>query len=153
MSEKARNLVWAIESWKSRRERKKSGTLTMMKKEKEEMEKEKEEMEKKTEEERRGREEEKKRAEEEERKKEGNEEEKKEIEEEVKRKKEEEEGWIKNGGTRMYLLKSLDGIGVEFGDESVMRKENNSIIHNNEKIPVSGFVGGKLDNSIHRMFE
>ena len=76
-----------------------------------------------------------------------------EIEEEMKAKKEKDEEWIRNGGTGMHLMQSLDGIGVEFGDVSKMRKDNNSIIHNNEQIWVSGFVGRKLDNSIHRMFE
>ena len=52
----------------------------------------------------------------------------------------------------MNLIQLLDGIGVEFGDVSKMRKENNSIIHNNEPRWVLGFVGGKLDNSVHRMF-
>ena len=75
-------------------------------------------------------------------------------EEQMKSKTEEDEGkQIKNAGTLLSFSKSLDEIGVEFGDESVMRKENNSIIHNNEEIWVSGFVGGKLDNSVHRMFE
>ena len=77
----------------------------------------------------------------------------KDMEEEMKAKKEEDEQWIKNGGTRMNLMKSLDEMLVEFGDESVMRKENNSIIHNNEPRWVSGFIGRKLDNSVHRMFE
>ena len=101
----------------------------------------------------RGREEEKKRADEEKRKREEMEAEKRKMEEEKKAKKKEDDQWIKNGGTGIALVKSLDGIGVEFGDVLKMRKENNSIIHNNEKILVSGFVGGKLDHSIHRMFE
>ena len=102
------------------------------------------------EEERKGREEEKNRADQEKRKREEAE---RGRTEEIRKKKEEDEQWIKNGGTGIALVKSLNGIGVEFGDESQMRKENNSIIHNNEKIYASGFIGGKLDNSIHRMFE
>ena len=66
----------------------------------------------------------------------------------------EDERWIQKGGTHMHLMKSLDGLGVEFGDASLMRKENNYIIHNDEEIWASGFVGGNLDNnSVHRMFE
>ena len=102
------------------------------------------------EEERKGREEEKNRADQEKRKREEAE---RGRTEEIRKKKEEDEQWIKNGGTGIALVKSLNGIGVAFGDASKMRKENNSIIQNNEKTWVSGFIGGKLDNSVHRMFE
>ena len=130
------------------------------KRKREEAEKGREEEKKRAEEERRMKEEEKRmRAEverlrdEEKRKREESEGEKRKMEEEMKKLKEDVERWKRNMGTITSLNTSLDGIGVEFGDVSVMRKENNSIIHNNEKIGVSGFVGGKLDNSVHRMFE
>ena len=113
----------------------------------------KEEAERREAEEKRKREESEKGRAEERRKREEREAEKRKMEEEMKAKKEEDEQWIKNGGTRMNLMKSLDEMLVEFGDESVMRKENNSIIHNNEPRWVSGFIGRKLDNSVHRMFE
>ena len=64
-----------------------------------------------------------------------------------------EEGRMKNGGRRITLVETLEGMEVSFGDGSKMRIENNSIIHNNERIWVSGFIGGKLDDSVHRMFE
>ena len=101
-------------------------------------------------EERKGREEEKKKREESEKKAED---EKRKMEEEMKKMKEGDERWKRNLGTIMSLIRSLDDIGVELGDVNKMRKENNSIIHNNEDIWISGFVGGKLDNSVHRMFE
>ena len=70
LSEKACMLVRMMEKMKNRREGKKSGTLKMMMKEKEEMEKKVEEAEKGREEERRGREEEKKKVKEEKKKRE-----------------------------------------------------------------------------------
>ena len=54
---------------------------------------------------------------------------------------------------RLNSIESLDAIGVTFGDTSKMRAEHNSIIHNSDEIWVSGYIGGRLDNSIHRMFE
>ena len=134
LSEKAHQLVWVMEKMKNRREGKRSDTMRMVKRMKEKdgkVEDDKERME-----------EEKQRAIEEKRK----------MEEELKAKKEEDEGW-QNLGTRIGLSRSLEEVGVEFGDGSVMRTENNSIIHNNEPRWVPGFVGGKLDNSVHRMFE
>ena len=125
----------------------------------EEEEEEEEEKRKREEAERRA-EEEKKKADEETRKRESLEREKRELEEKIERLKSEmkpnmdkDEGQIKNAGTLLSFSKSLDEIGVEFGDPSKMRKKKNSIIHNNEEIWVSGFVGEKLDNSVHRMFE
>ena len=123
----------------------------------EEEKKKREESEKKVDEERRAKVQKKRRANEEKQKREESEkkaeDEKRKMEEEMKKMKEGDERWKRNLGTIMSLIRSLDDIGVELGDVNKMRKENNSIIHNNEDIWISGFVGGKLDNSVHRMFE
>ena len=53
------------------------------------------------------------------------------------------------------FIDSLDEIGAEFQDGSLLKIENNSIIdnNNNNKHWVTGFIGGKLDHSVHRMFK
>ena len=40
-----------------------------------------------------------------------------------------------------------------FGDWTILRTENNSIIHSSEETYVSAFLGETLNNSVHRMFE
>ena len=122
----------------------------------EEEEEEEEEKRKREEAERRA-EEEKKKADEETRKRESLEREKRELEEKIERLKSEmktiDDEQVKNAGKLLPFISSLDEIGVKFGDPSKMRKKKNSIVHNCEDIWVSGFVGEKLGNSVHRMFE
>ena len=130
LSEKAHQLAWMIEKRKNRREGKKSGTLKKIVQEKEEMEKKITDAEQRMEQ----------------------------MKVEMEGLKKEETLPIQKPSTAPPIIpyalsRSLDEIGVEFGDETIMRKENNSIIHNNEPRWVPAFVGGTLDNSLHRMFE
>ena len=50
-------------------------------------------------------------------------------------------------------IKLLGEMRVLFGDWSMMRMENNSIVHNYKPEYASAYLGDKLDRSVHRMFE
>ena len=50
-------------------------------------------------------------------------------------------------------IKLLAGMRSLFGDWSILKVENNSIIHSSEPVFTSVFMGEKLNNSVHRMFE
>ena len=142
LSEKARNLVWVIESAKARREGKKSMSLKTMNKEKEEMEKNLQEAEK-------GREEEKKKREEE----------KRGFEERITRMKEEMEEIRKEGilhtpppsntpaitPIASSVITSLDGTSVTFTPSNDgIKREGNTIIHHEPNSHRNCFIGGEM---------
>ena len=48
---------------------------------------------------------------------------------------------------------SLDSMEVQVGDPSKVRVVHQSIVHNTQPGTVCSFIGPKLDNSVHQMFE
>ena len=132
LSEKARNLVWIIEKKKARLEGKKSETLRMLKK----MKKKGVELEEANErlEEANGRLEEENAALKAELGRSGKKSGRGEGEGEEKKAE-------KYGVNRVSEIKLLGEMRVLFGDWSILRRENNSIIHNHEQTYASSFVG------------
>ena len=132
LSEKAHTFVWMMEKIKARREGKKSQTLRMMKK----MEEKEGKLEADN-----GRLEEEVNA----------------LKAEIGRLKKYEEGESITKGTfrvnTVSEVKVLSQMRMLFGDYSVLKAENNSIVHNYTPSYSSGFLGDKLNNSVHRMFE
>ena len=152
LSEKARSLVWVIESAEKRREGKKRESMKKIKEEKEEMEK-------KIEEERRGREEERKRCDEAKKEKEELERKRREGEERIERMKKEIEELKKEGGislpppsntpsttaSGLKLITSLDETSVVFPQSDLIKREENTIIHHGRSMYVRNcFIGGVM---------
>ena len=151
LSEKACMLVRMMEKMKNRREGKKSGTLKMMKKEKEEMEQN-------LEAERRGREEEKRKLEEEKKKREEAEREKREAEERIEQLREEIEEIKKKrivhtpapsntppiASSVISVITSLDGTSVTFPQTDSIKRERNTIVHHGFNSNRNCFIGGEM---------
>ena len=142
LSEKARNFVWTLKMMKARREGKKSQTLRMI----DSLEKKDIKLEEANE------------------KLEAAEKEisalKAELERSGTRKTDkggEEKGEEKKteiyGVNKVSEKQLLSEMQVVLGDWSILRKENNSIIHNSTSGYTSAFVSEKLNRSVHRMYE